>query len=43
MGVTFDKTEKKFVFDVEHEGDKDIGLSIQRAVDSTHKKINLYH
>jgi len=43
MGVTFDETEKKFVFDFEHDGAEDIGLSIQRAVDSAHKKINLYH
>ncbi len=43
MGVTFDDTEKKFVFDFEHDGTEDIGLSIQRAVDSAHKKINLYH
>ena len=43
MGVTFDETEKKFVFDFEHDGVEDIGLSIQRAVDSAHEKINLYH
>ena len=43
MGVTFDDIEKKFVFDFEHDGADDIGLSIQRAVDSAHKKINLYH
>lgn len=43
MGVTFDDTEKKFVFDFEHDGAEDIGLSIQRAVDSAHKEINLYH
>ena len=43
MGVTFDDTEKKFVFDFEHDGADDMGLSIQRAVDSAHKKINLYH
>ena len=43
MGVTYDDTEKKFVFDFEHDGAEDIGLSIQRAVDSAHKKINLYH
>ena len=43
MGVTFDDTEKKFVFDFEHDGAEDIGLSIQRAVDCAHKKINLYH
>lgn len=35
--------KKKFVFDFEHDGADDIGLSIQRAVDSAHKKINLYH
>ena len=43
MRVTFDDTEKKFVFDFEHEDAEDVGLSIQRAVDSVHKKINLYH
>ena len=43
MGVTFDDTEKKFVFDFEHDGADEIGLSIQRAVDSAHNKINLYH
>ena len=43
MGVTFDDTEKKFVFDFEHDGADDMGLSIQRAVDSAHKEINLYH
>ena len=42
MGVTFDDTEKKFVFDFEHDGAEDVGLSIQRAVDSDHAKINLY-
>ena len=43
MGVTYDIEEKKFVFDFEHDGAEDIGFSIQRAVDSVHKKINLYH
>ena len=43
MDVTYDTTEKKFIFDFEHDGAEDIGLSIQRAVDSAHKKINLYH
>ena len=43
MGVTFDDKEKKFVFDFEHDGSEDVGLSIQRAVDSVHKKINLYN
>ena len=43
MGVTYDIEEKKYVFDFEHEEAEDIGLSIQRAVDSAHKKINLYH
>lgn len=33
MGVTFDDTEKIFVFDFEHDGAEDVGLSIQRAVD----------
>ena len=42
MGVTFDDTEKKFVFDFEHDGAEDVGLSIQRAVDGAHEKINLY-
>ncbi|MBQ9229894.1 MAG: phosphoribosyltransferase [Prevotella sp.] len=43
MGVTYDDTEKKFVFDFEHDGAEDIGLSIRSAVDLAHKKINLYH
>lgn len=43
MGVTFDDIEKKFVFDFEHDGADDIGLSIRTAVDSAHKKINLHH
>lgn len=43
MGVTFDDTEKRFVFDFEHDGAEDIGLSIRNAVDCAHKKINLYH
>ena len=43
MGVTFNDTEKKFVFDFEHDGAEDIGFSIQQAVDVAHKKINLYH
>ena len=43
MGVTYDDIEKKFVFNFEHDDAEDIGFSIQRAVDSAHKKINLYH
>ena len=43
MGVTFDGTEKKFVFDFEHDSSEDMGLSIRTAVDSVDKKINLYH
>ena len=43
MGVTYDIKEKKFVFDFEHDGSENVGLSIQRAVDCAHKKINLYH
>ena len=43
MGAIFDKVEKKFVFDFEHDGTEDIGLSIRSAVDCAHKKINLYH
>lgn len=42
MDVTFNDTEKKFVFDFEHDGAEDVGLSIRTAVDSAHKKINLY-
>lgn len=38
-----DNKEKRFVFDFEHDGAEDIGLSIRRAVDSVDKKINLYH
>jgi len=37
------EAEKKFVFDFEHDGTEDIGLSIRTAVDNVHKKINLYH
>lgn len=43
MGVTFDNVEKIFVFDFGHDGTEDIELSIRSAVDSAHKKINLYH
>jgi hypoxanthine phosphoribosyltransferase len=43
MGVTYDVEDKKFVFDFEHDGAEDVGLSLQRAVDVAHKKINLYH
>ena len=43
MGVTYEDTEKKFVFDFEHDNTEDLGLSIRTAVDSAHKKINLYH
>ena len=43
MGLTFDDTEKKFVFDFEHDSSEDMGLSIRTAVDSVDKKINLYH
>ena len=43
MGVTYDVKDKKFVFDFEHDGAEDVGLSLQRAVDVAHKKINLYH
>ena len=43
MGVTYDIEEKKFVFDFEHDGREDVCLSIRTAVDSAHKKINLYH
>ena len=42
MGVTFDDTEKKFVFDFEHDGAEDKGLSIRKAVDTAHKQIDLY-
>ena len=42
MGVTFDDTEKKFVFDFEHDGTEDKGLSIRKAVDTAHKQIDLY-
>ena len=43
MGVTYDTTEKKYVFDFEHDGAEDIGLAIRSAVDSANKTINLYH
>ena len=34
--------EKKFVFDFEHDGTEDKGLSIRKAVDTAHKQIDLY-
>ena len=43
MGVTFDYTEKKFVFEFENDGSENMGLSIRSAVDRVHKKINLYN
>ena len=43
MGVTFDDTEKRFVFDFEHDDSEDIGFSIRTSVDSVHKKIDLYN
>ena len=43
MGVSFDNVEKKFVFDFGHDDIVDMGLYIRSAVDSAHKKINLYH
>ncbi len=43
MGVTFDNTEKKFVFDFEHDGAEDKPLQIRKAVDTADKQINLYH
>ncbi len=42
MGVTFDDTEKKFVFDFEHDGAEDKGFCIRKAVDTAHKQIDLY-
>lgn len=42
MGVTFDDTEKKFVFDFEHDGPEDKGFYIRKAVDTAHKQIDLY-
>ncbi|MBR3079918.1 MAG: phosphoribosyltransferase [Prevotella sp.] len=42
MGVTFDDTEKKFVFDFEHDGAEDKGFYIRKAVDTAHKQIDLY-
>ena len=43
MGVTFDDTEKKFVFDFEHDGAEDRGYCIRKAVDTAHKQIDLYN
>ena len=43
MGVTFDDTEKKFVFDFEHDGAEDRGYQIRKAVDTAHKQIDLYN
>ena len=42
MGVTFDDTEKKFVFDFEYDGAEDKGFCIRKAVDTAHKQIDLY-
>ena len=42
MGVTFNDTEKKFVFDFEHDGAEDKGSYIRNAVDNAHKQIDLY-
>jgi hypothetical protein len=42
MGVTFDDTEKKFVFDFEHEDAEDKPFQIRKAVDTVHKQIDLY-
>ena len=43
VGVTFYDTEKKFVFDFEHDECDDKALFIRKSVDATHKKINLYN
>jgi hypothetical protein len=42
IGVTFDSIEKWFVFVIGHD-DEDIWSSLRTAVDTAHKKINLYH
>jgi hypothetical protein len=42
MGVTFDDTEKKFVFDFEHDGAEDKSFQIRKAIDTVHKQIDLY-
>ena len=42
MGVTYDNTEKKFVFDFEHDGAEDKGFYIRKTVDAADKQINLY-
>jgi hypothetical protein len=43
MGVTFDDTEKKFVFDFEHDGAEDKSFQIRKAIDTVHKQIDLYN
>ncbi len=42
MGVTFNDSEKKFVFDFEHDGADDKPLYIRKSVDTAHKQIDLY-
>ena len=42
MGVTFDDTEKKFVFDFEHDASVDKAFQIRHSIDTVHKQIDLY-
>lgn len=42
MGVTFDDTEKKFVFVFEHDGTEDKFFHLRHDIDTVHKQINLY-
>ncbi len=42
MGVTFDDTEKKFVFDFEYDGAEDKFFHLRHDIDTVHKQIDLY-
>ena len=42
MGVTFDNTEKKFVFDFEHDVAEDKFFHLRHDIDTVHKQIDLY-
>lgn len=42
MGVTFDDTEKKFVFDLEHDGAEDKFFHLRHDIDTVHMQIDLY-
>ena len=42
MGVAFNDTEKKFVFDFEHDSTEDKLFHLRHDIDTVHKQINLY-